>query len=92
MLYDVAQCSPIEYELNIEYGIGRYYRDIVYLFHTSGAVNTHFLSWLTVGNVKALRYAQSDSHILRQTSQISDEAALTMAAVKVLRKYFSDDA
>ena len=53
----VAQCASSEWQISIEYGIGRSFRDIVFMFSTNGSVNEQFLSCLTVDTIDALREA-----------------------------------
>ena len=56
-LYAIAQCASNEWQISIEYGIGRSFRDIVFMFSTTGAVSEQFLSCLTVDTIDALREA-----------------------------------
>ena len=91
-MYAVAQCASNEWQISIEYGIGRSFRDIVFMFSTTGAVSEQFLSCLTVDTIDALREAQKDDHILKKAGDVSDEAALTIVAIATLKKHFADDA
>ena len=49
------------------------------------------LSFLSVNSVSELRDAQEANSILKQAGKVPDEAALAMAAVKILNDYFEND-
>ena len=49
------------------------------------------LEFLSVNSVAELRDAQEASSILKQAGKVPDEAALAIAAVKILNEYFEKD-
>ena len=52
---------------------------------------TSLLQLLSVNSVSALRAAQPAESALRDSEFISDKVALTLVAIKILNKFFSND-
>ena len=77
--------------MSLEYGVKRSFRDIVHKLNTKGAAGESLLELLSVSSIQELRSAQDAGSVLSDAQRVSDAAALTLAAIKILSDYFAGE-
>ena len=83
--------NGFQYQISILYGVKREFREIVAKFSANGSMTAAILEFLSVNSVAELRDAQEANSILKEAVKVPDEAALAIAAVKILNEYFEKD-
>ena len=83
-------CSVQGMKVNVVYKYKRTFREVLHTFSSSGSMKASLLTMLSASSVEELRNEQPDDSVLRQSSQVSDSVLLTLAAIKILTKWFPE--
>ena len=79
-------------QISVKFGVKRTFRDIVRMFSANGCMPAAFIPCcLRVDTVQEFRDAQPANCILNQAGRVSDEACITLAAIKTLNAKFDGD-
>ena len=78
------------YEATVIYAYLLEFKAVVHLFSANGAMKDSLLGLLKVNSVQSLRDSQEPGHAVHSL-QLSDEALLTLTAIKILNQNFGKD-